>query len=375
MNPDTISTAEIKAEALRLGFSHVGIAAADRFAESERFLLEWIRQGRHGEMSWITEERAQRACRPDELLPGARSLIVVAAPYGRTAEAAPSSRHGRVARYARGADYHELMKARLRVLAEALRRRAGGEGRCRIFVDDGPLLDREAALRAGLGFIGKNTCLIAPGAGSYLLLGTLLTDLPVMPDQAPTRDCGSCRLCLDACPTGALDAPYQLDARRCISYLTIEQRGPIPRDLRPAIGARVFGCDICQEVCPYNHGRGPVPWPELEPRPEVGTDLDLVELLGLDDVAFRQRFKGTSLTRTKRRGLLRNAAVALANAGDPGAVPALAHALAQELEPLVRAHAAWALRRIGGPEAEAALAEAREHELDPVVRAELDDRR
>jgi epoxyqueuosine reductase len=262
----------------------------------------------------------------------------------------------------------------LRVLAEALHQRAGGEGRYRIFVDDGPLLEREAALRAGLGFIGKNTCLIAPGAGSYLLLGALLTDLPLLPDQTPIRDCGNCRLCLDACPTGALDAPYQLDARRCISYLTIELRGPIASDLRPAVGARVFGCDICQEVCPYNHGRGPVPWPELGPRPEVGTDLDLVELLNLDDEAFRERFRGTSLRRTKRRGLLRNAAVALANAGDRNAVPALARALAQETEPLVRAHAAWALCRLGGPEAEAALAVAREHELDPVVRAELGER-
>jgi epoxyqueuosine reductase len=375
VNPATLSTAEVKAEALRLGFSHVGIATADRFAEAERFLLDWIRQGRHGEMGWIAEERAQRACRPDELLPGARSLIAVAAPYGRGAEPGPPSQHGRVARYARGVDYHELMKGRLRVLAEALRQQGGGEGRYRIFVDDGPLLDREVALRAGLGFIGKNTCLIAPGAGSYLLLGTLLTDLPLVPDQAPTRDCGSCRLCLDACPTGALDAPYQLDARRCISYLTIELRGPIPLDLRPAIGARVFGCDICQEVCPYNHGRGPLPWPELEPRAAVGTDLDLVKLIGLDDEAFRQRFRGTSLRRTKRRGLLRNAAVALANAGNPDTVPALARALAEEPEPLVRAHAAWALRRLGGPEAEAALAAARQRELDPTVRTELDDPR
>lgn len=367
-----LTAAEVKAEARRLGFELVGIAPAERFVEAERHLLEWVREGRHGEMGWITEERVRRSCRPEELLPGARSLIAVGAVYARGAEGPPPPLHGRVARYARGRDYHDVIKRRLWELVGFLRTRAGPTVGARVFVDTGPLVDREAALRAGLGFLGKNTCLLTP-AGSYVLLGVILTDLALEPDRPVVKDCGSCRRCLDACPTGALTEPYRLDARRCIAYLTIELRGPIPPALRGGLGDRVFGCDICQEVCPYNHGRKPLPWPELAPSPSVGADLNLLELLTLDDEGFRRRFSGSPLKRAKRRGLLRNAAVVLGNRGDRAAVPALARALEDDPDPLVRAHAAWALRRLGGPEAAAALARARARETDPAVRAELED--
>ena len=322
-------------------------------------------------MGWIDEARARRSCRPGELLAAARSLIVVGAPYPRECESRPPPLHGRVARYARGGDYHDLIKPRLWELVGFLRRRGGPNVRARVFVDTGPLAEREAAVRSGLGFVGKNTCLIAPGVGSYVLLGAVLTDLAIEPDAPLLRDCGNCRLCLDACPTGALVEPYQLDAGRCVSYLTIELRGPMPLELRSGAGNRVFGCDICQEVCPWNHGRGPLPWPELASRAEVGADLDLTRLLELDEERFRARFRGSPLKRAKRRGLLRNAAVVLANGRDRRAVPALARALAEDPDPLVRSHAAWALSRLGGDDADAALAAALERETDPEVRAEI----
>jgi epoxyqueuosine reductase len=231
------------------------------------------------------------------------------------------------------------------------------------------MVDREVALRAGLGFLGKNTCLLTPGAGSFTLLGTILTDLDLEPDQPLQKDCGSCRLCLDACPTGALVAPHQLDARLCIAYLTIELRDPVPLDLRPQLGTHLFGCDICQEVCPYNHGRGPIPWPELSET--LPADVDLLDLLTLDEPAFRQRYRHTPVSRTKRRGLLRNAALLLGNLRDRRAVPALVKALRHDPDPLVRGAAAWALRRIGGRPATRALATASHIERDPTVLSEL----
>jgi epoxyqueuosine reductase len=339
------SPAEIKAEARRLGFALCGVARAEPFAEAESLLVAWVRRGWHGEMRWIDEARVRSSCRPAELLPGARSLIVVAAPYPREREAEPPPLHGRLARYARGQDYHDVLKPRLWELVGYLRRQAGEGVRARVFVDTAPLAEREAAVRAGLGFVGKNTCLLTP-AGSFLLLGAILTDLPLEADAVRPRDCGSCRLCLDACPTGALVQPYRLDARRCISYLTIELRGPIPSDLRPGLGSRVFGCDICQEVCPWNRGRGPIAWPELQPRREAGADLDLVELLELDEESFRQRFRGSPLKRSKRGGLLRNAAIALGNGGDRRAIPALTRAAQSDPDPLVREHAGWGLRQV-----------------------------
>jgi epoxyqueuosine reductase len=231
-------------------------------------------------------------------------------------------------------------------------------------VDSAPILERDLAAAAGLGWIGKNTCLITPGAGSFYFIGELLLDVPLKPDPPIRQHCGKCRRCLDACPTGAFVSPYELDARRCISYLTIELKGPIPRELRPLMGTMIFGCDVCQDICPHNK------WNQPKSPLALRMDLeapDLVEILALDTAAFRARFKGTPLMRTKRRGLLRNVCVALGNAGNPLAIPALERALFDP-EPLIRGHAAWALGRLGATKA---LRAALNAEPDAWVREEM----
>jgi len=373
-DPPSVLAAAVEVRAAELGFDLVGIAAAEPFDADLQRTLEWIEQGLHGTMGWITPERTHLACRPGNLLPGARSIVVVGASYAGPEpkpEPEPDDRRprGTVARYARGADYHDVVKARLADLAAAVRD-LGGEGtRTRAFVDSSPLPERAAAVRAGLGFVGKNTNLLTARLGSWLLLGALLTDLALAPDPPVERDCGRCRLCLDACPTDAFPAPYVLDANRCISYLTIEHRGPIPRDLRAGIGDRVFGCDVCQDVCPWNRAdRGPG-WPEFAGGPDDARPF-LSEILALDDEAFRARYRRTPLWRTKRRGLLRNAAVALGNTGSTDDLPALAAAL-HDSEPLVRSHAAWAIGQIGGPSAVTILSSSLADESDPNVCDEI----
>ncbi|MDQ3809483.1 MAG: tRNA epoxyqueuosine(34) reductase QueG [Chloroflexota bacterium] len=347
-------TRELKTYAQSLGFHLVGITSPEPFGDAELDITRWLNEGHHGEMAWMNEARTRLACRPRELLPAARSLIVVGVAY-RTEE--PSRGPGRVARYAWGADYHDSMKARLKQLAAWL-----GSHTSRIFVDSGPLAERDAAVRAGLGFRGKNTNLLTP-IGSFVFLGALLTTAELDFDTPLVKDCGSCRLCLDACPTGALDAPYHLAAERCIAYLTIEHRGAIAEDLRPLMGDWLFGCDVCQDVCPHNastRGR-PRGWPEFEPRPQLGTRLDPGTLLAMDEDSFRQTFKGSPIKRAKRRGMARNAALALGNAGEPAAAPALEQAVQNDPEPLVREAAAWSLRWL------------RERQPDPAARRQGGD--
>ena len=292
-------------------------------------------------MAWLNAARARLATRPQELLPAAKSLIVVGVSY-RTEEPSPPP-GGRVSRYAWGRDYHDAMKSRLRTVAHWLSERVGREVKSRVFVDDGPLVERDAAVRAGLGFRGKNTNLLTP-IGSFVFLGALLTDVELEFDQPVQKDCGTCRLCIDACPTDALDEAYHLAAERCIAYLTIEHRGGIAEELRPKLGDWIFGCDICQEVCPYNAStrRRPRGWPEFEPI--AGTRRDLVPLLELDDQSFRERFRGSPIKRTKRRGLVRNAALALGNVGGLEADSAL-ESLADDPDPLIADAATWALRQ------------------------------
>ena len=339
----------LKTYARELGFHLVGITSAEPFSQAEVEIMDWLAQGHNGEMAWLSAARARLATRPQELLEGARSLVVVGVSY-RTEE--PSSGPGgRVARYAWGADYHEAMKSRLHALADWL------GGRSRVFVDDGPLVERDASIRAGLGFRGKNTNLLTP-IGSYVFLGAFLTDVALDIDTPVMKDCGTCRLCIDACPTDALDEAYHLAAERCIAYLTIEHRGPISEDLRPQLGEWVFGCDICQEVCPYNastRGR-PAAWPEFEPW-RFGTRLDLLELLNMDDVAFREKFRGSAIKRTKRRGLVRNAALALGNSGGGEAHSDLERLAAEDPDPMIRDAAGWALRQRPAP-ADADVADA-----------------
>jgi epoxyqueuosine reductase len=336
-------TSDVKEYARKIGFHLVGITSPEPFPIAELDITRWLGEGHQGEMAWLNEARTRLATRPAELLPGAKSLIVVGVSY-RTVEPTDGP-GGRVARYAWGGDYHDAMKSRLRLLAAFLSEQAGRTVKSRTFVDDGPLVERDAAVRAGLGFRGKNTNVLTP-IGSFVFLGALLTDVALDFDAPVAKDCGSCRLCIDACPTDALDEAYHLAAERCIAYLTIEHRGPIDADLRPKLGDWVFGCDICQEVCPYNastRGRPPG-WAEFEPR--LGTRLDLADLLELDDEAFRQTFRGSPIKRAKRRGLARNAALAMGNRAEAGARPALERAASSDPEPLVRDAAAWALARL-----------------------------
>jgi epoxyqueuosine reductase len=330
-------TAQLKDFARQLGFHLVGVTSPEPFENAELDMLRWLGEGHNAEMAWLSKARARLACRPAELLPGARSLVVVGVSY-RTEE--PEHGPGRIARYAWGSDYHDVMKARLRQLAAFL-----GDHHSRIFVDSGPLAERDAAIRAGLGFRGKNTNLLTP-IGSYVFLGALLTTASLDFDMAIQKDCGSCRLCLDACPTQALDEPYHLQAERCIAYLTIEHRGPIASDLRPAIDEWVFGCDICQEVCPHNAStrRTPRGWSEFAPR--HGTRLDLTETVAMTEDDYRSKFRGSPMKRAKRGGLARNAALALGNHLDTAAIPALEQAATSDPDETVREAADWSLRQL-----------------------------
>jgi epoxyqueuosine reductase len=309
---------------------------------------------------------------PRDLVPWAVSLISVGMNYYTSFARPGASREARgwISRYAWGDDYHDLMKRRLEALLERIRELHDGPVEGKAFVDSGPVLERDFAGIAGLGWIGKNTQLISPQKGSWFFLGELFLDVPLAYDR-PIRDrCGKCELCLKACPTGAFVGPYILDARRCISYLTIELKGWIPRHLRPLVGNHVFGCDICQEVCPYNVKARATSEPGFAPRKGLHAP-DLIPLLALSEQEFRRRFHGSPILRAKRRGFLRNVAVALGNIGNLEAVPALVRALGDE-EPLVRGHAAWALGRIGNAAAVDALRSRLAGENDFAVISEIE---
>ena len=353
-----------------LGFDIVGIATAEPFLRDERAAIDRIRDGMMGELPWYTEERVRLATHPELLLSEARSIISLAMSYltgePKTNSAGPT---GKVARYAWGDDYHNVIKGRLKTFVDGLPDRVGRPVRSRIFVDDGPMNDRAAAERAGVGWFGKNTNILTSGYGSWVLLGQVITDLDLKPDTPLAKNCGNCVSCIDACPTGAIVAPYVIDSNRCISYLTIEHRGPIPRKLRPLMGDWVFGCDICQDVCPVNRDLPQGLEPAFRQRHDFGAPA-LLPLLELTDESFRERFRNSPIKRAKRVGLQRNVCVALGNIGDPVAIPALARKLGGA-EPLVRQHAAWALGRLGGSEATRALESALTSEEDSSIREEI----
>jgi epoxyqueuosine reductase len=335
----------IKQHAHALGFELAGIAQATPADDFARF-REWLDQGYGGEMTYL-ERHAEARRHPAAVLPNVRSVVMLAMNYRPPSDvdvAVPG--RGRIARYARGEDYHHILWRRLdELLAWVKREVPGCQGRG--VVDTAPLLERDFARRAGLGWVGKNTMLLNKRFGSYFFLAALLLDLDLRPDEPhEARHCGSCTACLDACPTTAFPAPGVLDARRCISYLTIELRNPIPQELRPGLADWLFGCDVCQEVCPWNRKAPPGREPALAARDDL-VALDPIALLGLDEEGFRRSFRGTALTRAKRGGLLRNAALVLGNVGDERALPALRRAL-QDSEPLVRDAAAWAIERIAG---------------------------
>lgn len=366
----TTFSARIKAEAQRLGFELVGISAVKPPPHEESF-AEWLRAGFAGELGYMKRTERDR-CDPGALVPWAVSVVSVGMNY-HTPHSRPEptgEAKGWISRYAWGDDYHDLMKRRLEALLEAIRSMHDGPVEGRAFVDSGPVLERDFAGVAGLGWIGKNTHLISPKKGSWFFLGELFLSIALDYDH-PIRDrCGQCDLCLKACPTNAFAGPYLLDARRCISYLTIELKGWMPHHLRPLVGNHVFGCDICQEVCPYNVRARPTSELAYAPRPGLHAP-DLIPLLALTEQEFRTRFRGSPIFRAKRRGFLRNVAVALGNIGNPEAVPALIRALDDE-EPLIRGHAAWALGRIATPEALAGLCQRLSVEADRQVRAEIE---
>jgi epoxyqueuosine reductase len=285
------------------------------------------------------ERNAPKRVDPLQVLAGARSIITLAASYHD-----PSARSGLIARYARYRDYHDVLSERLKQLTEFVNKLGGEGARSLWYVDTGPLLERELAQRAGLGFIGKHTNLISRQLGNWIFLSEIITTLAIEPDAPEKNHCGSCTRCITACPTAAITAPFQLDARRCISYLTIELKGAIPLELRPAIGDRIFGCDDCLQACPWNRFAREGQMMKAHARPDLAQP-DLLELLSLDEAGFKRCFAGTPMLRAKRRGLLRNVCVALGNIGDEKALPALRKA-ATDPEPLIAEHAVWAIERI-----------------------------
>lgn len=332
----------LKSQALALGFDLAGIAPAAPADGFDR-LSEWLARGYAGEMGYM-DRLAEARRHPASVLPEVKSVVMVAMNYNLAPAARRGENSGRVARYAQGTDYHIVLRNCLNQLLAWLQAEQPdcvGRG----VVDTAPLLERDFARRAGLGWFGKNTMLLNRKLGSFFFLGALLVNLELRPDKRhETAHCGTCTACLDACPTEAFPAPGWLDSRKCISYLTIELRGSIPEELRAGMGAWAFGCDVCQDVCPWNRKAPLAQVPALAPRPEL-QQLNLLEVLALSEGEFRERFRDTALYRTKRRGLARNAAVVLGNSAGRAALPALRRAL-DDPEPVVREAAAWAIGRI-----------------------------
>ncbi len=371
-SPENIARS-LKEEALRLGFSFSRIARCQPPSHADR-LEPWLRAGKHGSMAWLGRDPERRAD-PRLFWPECHSLITVGMNHFQPApvELLEVPSRGRIALYAWGLDYHDLLLERLLLLGEAAGRIAGEEIAYKAYVDTGALLERSIAADAGAGFIGKHTLLINRRLGSRFFLGELLlaVELPADGPEGITFGCGDCSRCADACPTGALDTEWSVDARKCISYLTIEHRGPIPREFRRRLENRIFGCDICQNVCPYNARMlDTTSEPHLLISSPDRYAPKLLDLIALDSKSFKARFRGTAIMRTKRKGLLRNVAVALGNWGSGEAVTPLAAAL-EDSEELIRGHAAWALGEIGTGGTKKTLRNAYSKEKDPWVLEEI----
>jgi epoxyqueuosine reductase len=341
----------IRQRARELGFDDCRFAPADPPRYASEF-QRWLAENKHGEMAYL-ERNAHKRLNPDRVLPAAKTVISLAVSYHRGDEpstlptphsALRTPYSGVVARYARYRDYHDVIGERLKLLTRFIDECGGEDARSLWYVDTGPLLERDFAQRSGLGFIGKHTNVISRRFGNWIFLAEIITTLELEPDAPEKNRCGSCTSCLTACPTAAITAPFQLDARRCISYLTIELKGSIPVELRPAIGNRIYGCDDCLAVCPWNRFAREGGLMKEHLRPDL-TAPELVEMLTLDEPGFKKRFAGTPMLRTKRRGLLRNVCVALGNTGDSSVLPALEKATTDP-DPLIAEHARWAGERI-----------------------------
>jgi len=353
----------LEERAREAGFDLVGVARAEPLAEGGERLREWQEAGMAADMGYM-QRPVELLSDPRKLQKSAKSVVSLGVSYYPGAHPENARGGGRVARYAWGRDYHDVIKEKLFQLRTELEEELGVRIKARGFTDAVPLLERSAAQHAGLGFFGRNSCLINGEMGSYFFIADLVVDLELEPDPPGTGTCGRCTRCMDKCPTGAIKAPGVVDARLCISYLTIENRGEIPRELRPLVGDWAFGCDVCQEVCPYNKRKATKSrWPEFSERAGAGPYLRIEEVLEIrTEEDFERRFAGTPLTRPGRAGILRNCCVAAGNLRLERAVPALVRCLREDTSPLVRGHAAWALGEIGG--ADAALREAAERESD-----------
>ncbi|HUS53412.1 MAG TPA: tRNA epoxyqueuosine(34) reductase QueG [Thermohalobaculum sp.] len=345
--PGTAIRAALEAEARAMGFADIAVTRPDSVAAAGAHLRQWVEQGRHGDMGWMADRIDWRA-NPAALWPEARSVIILAEPY--TPEGDPLAMLGQPERaaisvYAQGRDYHDVVKKRLKRLGRWLIEQQGGA--IKVFVDTAPVMEKPLAEAAGLGWQGKHTNLVSRRLGSWFFLGAIFTTLELAPDEPHGDHCGACRRCLDICPTAAFPAPYQLDARRCISYLTIELKGPIPREMRSLIGNRIYGCDDCLAVCPWNKFAQAA---NAAYAPREGRQAPLLaELAGLDDTAFRARFSGSPVKRIGRGRFLRNVLVAIGNSGEPGLLQ-VAEQATTDADPLVRSHAVWALSRLASPE-------------------------
>lgn len=349
--------AAIRQRALELGFDDCRFTTAAPPGSAPQ-LQAWLQAGKHGEMAWLARN-AEKRVEPNHVLAEAKAIISLAVSYAtndacrvtgdeKTAttsrHASPATRHGIVARYARYPDYHDILAEKLKALTAFVNELGGAETRSLWYVDTGPVLERDLAQRAGLGFVGKHTNLISRKLGNWIFLAEILTTLELEPDMPEKNRCGTCSRCITACPTQAITAPFQLDARLCISYLTIELKGSIPVELRPLIGNRIYGCDDCLAACPWNKFAQAGSLMKPHARADLNAP-DLIELLQLDDAGFKQKFANTPMLRTKRRGVLRNVCVALGNVGDNSALPALQKA-SQDSEPVIAEHARWAVTQI-----------------------------
>ncbi|NPV77730.1 MAG: tRNA epoxyqueuosine(34) reductase QueG [Anaerolineae bacterium] len=358
----------IQTEAARLGFAWIGLTRPQPPAHYAVY-TRWLELGRHGDMTYLAGERGrQLRAQPGLALPGAQAILALGFPYPKPPPAPPAD-FGRIASYAYGEDYHRFILPKLELLRARISALAGMPINARGYTDTGPFLEREFGMQAGLGWIGKNTCLINPTYGSYLFLAELFIDLE-LEESSPFKDdrCGTCQRCIQACPMSCILSDRTLDARRCISYLTIENKGVIPPELRARLGNWVFGCDICQIVCPWNRFHHPI---SAVIFPDHVRFPPLQEEIHLTPAQFNQKYKNSPIQRPRRRGYLRNVAVAIGNSNNPRLIPDLAETLAQEPEPLVRGHCAWALGRFQEPSARAALDKAARHETDPYVRSEI----
>ena len=374
---DTLSKSDltnlIKQTASKFGFDLVKVTGAKEFSEDKNRALDRLKQGYMDGLPWYTASRVKRGTEPQQLLPGARSIISLGINYfqpdNRYKQDRNENNTGRIANYAQGKDYHKLIKKRMRSFVVEMSSILGKEFSAKWYVDDGPMLDRAAANRSGLGWFGKNTNILSPGVGSWTFLGQIITDLDLEYDSPLKKSCGTCTQCVTSCPTGAIVGPYVLDNTKCISFQTIENKGPIPRDIRPQMKNWIFGCDICQEVCPVNNIATETSEPEFQ-RSSLD-NINLFDVLRLDEERFKNQFSGTPIMRTKLSGLKRNACIALGNNKDKSSVSELSKSLTEDVD-RGRGHAAWALGQIGGPNALNILQKASFHETNEWVLEEID---